>query len=203
MKLLTAAFALIGLAATLGAAFTYAGYYDVAADDPHWDVTRGFIASARDRSIARQSREVGKPPALDDPALLALGAGHYNEMCVDCHLAPGMGENEIRPGLNPKPPKLAVPGASRTPEGDFWVIKHGIKMTAMPAWGMTHDDHIIWGMVAFLQKLPGLSRADYDALVAKSGPGGHSHEDDEHEHDDGAEAAHDHANEDSDHRHGG
>src|SRR3546814_12763744 len=68
---------------------------------------------------------------------------------------------------------------------DLWVIKHGIKMSAMPAWGMVpgHDDPTIWSMVAFIEKLPGMTPAQYKAIVAKAPPdedmhmgedGGHS-----------------------------
>ena len=51
------------------------------------------------------------------------------------------------------------------PAETFWIIKHGIKMTAMPAWGKTHDDRLIWDMVAFVRKLPGLSPAQYQAIT--------------------------------------
>lgn len=193
MKALTVIFALIGFVIAVAAALISAGYYDVAADDAHWGITRSFIESTRERSIARQSRDVGTPPPLDDAALLAKGAEHYDEMCVDCHLAPGMEENEIRPGLNPRPPKLAERGTRRPPEQDFWIIKHGFKMTGMPAWGTTHDDHSIWAMAAIVQRLPGLSRADYDALVANGRAEGHSHEE--------GESPHDHSQEDADHHH--
>lgn len=54
----------------------------------------------------------------------------------------------------------------------FWTIKHGVKMTAMPAWGRTHSDPLIWDLVAFLRRLPALSPAEYEALT-KSAPGGH------------------------------
>jgi mono/diheme cytochrome c family protein len=77
-------------------------------------------------------------------------------MCTGCHLAPGMAENEMRPGMDPRPPKLAERREIDARE-DFWIIKHGIKMTAMPAWGSTHNDAQIWAMVAFLQKMPGMS----------------------------------------------
>jgi hypothetical protein len=56
------------------------------------------------------------------------------------------------------------------PRQAFWVIKHGIKMSAMPAWGSSHDDATIWSMVAFLRKLPGLTPAEYRAIVAKAPP---------------------------------
>jgi mono/diheme cytochrome c family protein len=205
MKTFVVILAALGGAVAIATGLAYAGLYDVAADHPHWSITERFIATARERSIARQSRGAGNAPALDDPALISMGAEHYAEMCVGCHLAPGAEETEIRAGLDPKPPRFADPGGRRSPEEDFWVIKHGIRMTAMPAWGTTHDDHMVWAMVAFLQKLPGLSRADYDALVAKSGSEGHSHEegDDEHGHDEASEPAHGHSHEDADHHHGG
>ena len=48
-------------------------------------------------------------------------------------------------------------------------MKNGIKMTGMPAWGVTHDDGILWDVVAFLRKLPELTADQYQALV-KSAP---------------------------------
>jgi len=43
-------------------------------------------------------------------------------------------------------------------------------MSAMPAWGGSHDDATIWSMVAFLQKLPDLSPAQYQQMVARAPP---------------------------------
>lgn len=66
-----------------------------------------------------------------------------------------MEESAARTGLYPQPPNLAqhrvAPGTA------FWVIKHGLKMTGMPAWGETHDDASIWSIVAFLQRRPDLT----------------------------------------------
>ena len=28
------------------------------------------------------------------------------------------------------------------------MVKHGLKMTGMPAWGVTHDDEMLWDVVA-------------------------------------------------------
>jgi len=52
----------------------------------------------------------------------------------------------------------------------FWVTKHGIKMTGMPAWGRTHDDDTIWNVVAFVMKLKGMSGPQYEDIVAKAPP---------------------------------
>jgi mono/diheme cytochrome c family protein len=153
----------------------YAGVYNMAADEPHWGVTERFIEAVRVRSIAARLGGVPQSPALNDPQLIAMGAEHYAEMCTGCHLAPGMKDTEIRTGLYPKPPNLVDRGAQRKPAERFWIIKHGLKMTGMPAWGFTHDDQSIWAMVAFLQKLPELSRQQYDEQVAQGRAGDHAH----------------------------
>jgi mono/diheme cytochrome c family protein len=168
---------LLALMAALAGAigFAYSGAFNVAADNPHWPLTASLMETTRDRSIALRARDVEAPPALGDASLIAMGAEHYSEMCTECHLAPGMAETEIRAGLNPKPPELAKLATRRTPAQAFWIIKHGLKMTGMPAWGATHDDRSVWALVAFLQKLPELSRPQYEALVAEGGRGEHSH----------------------------
>jgi len=162
--------ALLGAAA---AGISYSGAYDVAADAPHWNMTSRVLATVRDRSIAVRA-DTPAVPNLADPALIALGAEHYDGMCTGCHLAPGMGDNEMRQGLYPKPPDLTQ-RRDRSPAESFWIIKHGIKMSGMPAWGLTHDDESIWGLVAFLQRLPTLDAAGYAALTEQAGGADHDH----------------------------
>lgn len=155
-------------------AFAFSGMYQVGADVPHWSITRAAIGMVRERAVDRRIADI-KPPPLDDPALVKLGAQHYSEMCTGCHLAPGMGSSELRDGLYPKPPNLTR--FAPDPAEAFWIIKHGLKMTAMPAWGLTHDDHAIWAMVAYLQKQPRMSAVEYHRLTE-----GAKHEDGDHQH---------------------
>jgi mono/diheme cytochrome c family protein len=143
------------------------GLYNVAADAPHTGFVRNVLEYARIRSIAVHAEDV-RAPSLDKQSMIVEGASHYDAMCTGCHQAPGMKENEMRPGLDPKPPVLANGGLG-TPAQMFWVIKHGIKMTGMPAWGVTHTDEEIWNVVAFLQRLPTLSPAQFRALITPSG----------------------------------
>lgn len=178
MKALALTLAAIFLALLLGLAYLLTGGYDVAADVPHASLTYALLEGARDRSIARRARSI-QVPSLDDPALVALGAEHYAEMCTGCHLAPGMENTELRQGLYPEPPSLVEPD-DLSPAEQFWVIKHGIKTTAMPAWGRTHDDHIIWGMVAFLRRLPDMTGAQYETMTAGAE---HEEHDEAHDHD--------------------
>ena len=154
----------LGVLAMLSAALLLPSLYSVAADEPHSAAVLRVIASLRERSIAAHADRLAVPN-LDDPALVSDGAGHYAAMCTGCHLAPGIEDSELRPGLYPRPPLLAQ-RPSGDPARDFWIIKHGIKMSAMPAWGATHADGAIWSMVAFLRKLPTLSPAAYRQLTA-------------------------------------
>ena len=161
-------------------AFAYSGIYDIGADSHHTKPVAALIGALRERSIKRRASDL-VVPNLEDPALILKGAGQYAAMCTGCHLAPGMAENEMRPGLYPRPPNLSkfAPDAGEA----FWVIKHGIKMSAMPAWGATHDDPTIWSMVAFLQKMHAMTPEEYQDIVARApadddmhmGEGGHHH----------------------------
>ena len=163
---LVVAIALATLAAGVGA-YVWSGLYDIGADAPHWKPTHALLETLRDRSIQMHARNLAMPD-LDDTQRILKGAGQYAAMCTGCHLAPGMRDSEIRPGLYPRPPNLSQRRID--PRVAFWVIKHGIKMSAMPAWGGSHDDATIWSMVAFLRKLPDMTPAQYKAIVAKAPP---------------------------------
>ena len=157
--------------AGLGGIAIYLGLYNIGADAPHFRSTYWLIENLRDQSIAARARSIAVPKDLADPKRIASGAGLYTEMCSGCHLAPGMEKTEISQGLYPQAPELGrVPDHS--PAQQFWIIKHGVKMTAMPAWGKTHDDKLIWDMVAFVQRLPKLTPAQYQEMT-KNAPMDH------------------------------
>lgn len=160
-----------GLLAAGAAAAIYSGAYDVGADAPHTRPVYALLETARKRSISVRADDLQVPVDIGDPARIRQGAGNYDAMCTGCHLTPGAGETELSKGLYPKPPNLSL--AQVRPAEAFWAIKHGIKASGMPAWGKSMDDEYIWNMAAFLQELPKLDKARYDALVA--GSGGHSH----------------------------
>lgn len=159
--------------------FAYSGIYNIGADDHHSKPVFTLIKTLRDRSIETRTAKL-QVPNLDDPELVLKGAGQYAAMCTQCHLTPGMKDSEVRVGMYPQPPNLSQ--ARTDPKVAFWVIKHGIKMSAMPAWGVSHDDPTIWSIVAFLQKLPHLSAEQYKSIVAKAPPDEEMSMETEHNH---------------------
>lgn len=170
-KSLLAVALLLAAVAIAAGLFVWSGVYNIGADDTHTKPVYAVLQTLREKSIAHHARGL-EVPDLADPALIRSGAGNYEAMCTGCHLSPGAGETELSKGLYPVPPNFSriAPG---DPKHDFWVIKHGIKASGMPAWGKSMEDRYIWGMVALLQQLPKLDAAGYEALVASSG--GHSH----------------------------
>jgi len=164
-----AAVALLGAVVATG--LIYMGSFDVAADKPHSEPVFWLMNTVRDRSVAIRAAGIPVPSDLADAKRIASGAAQYDEMCSLCHLAPGMKRTEISRGLYPRAPELRRK-SDLTPAQQFWVVKHGLKMTGMPAWGVTHDDELLWDIVAFLRKLPELSPSAYQAIV-KSSPKTH------------------------------
>jgi len=103
-------------------------------------------------------------------------------MCVICHGAPGKEQSEISKGLHPSPPDLAEAPRRWNSAQLFWIVKNGIKMTGMPAFGPTHSDNQLWDLVAFVQKLPSLSPDQYNQMQQEDGAYDHEHGPHEHQH---------------------
>lgn len=158
-------------AALFSGLMVWFGIYNVAADDPHMKPTYRLLEIMRERSIAVRAEKLQVPADLKTTARIVQGAGNYNAMCTGCHLAPGMAVTELSKGLYPAPPNLTKTEVDAAEA--FWVVKHGIKASGMPAWGKSMDDAYIWNMAAFLQELPKLTPVQYQAMVESSG--GHSH----------------------------
>lgn len=182
-------------------AFVYSGAFNIAADVPHSSLVYRLLETTRQRSIAARASGIDVP-RLDDPKRIAEGGEHYAAMCTGCHLAPDTHESELRDGLYPQPPDFTQ-RSDIDPAQMFWAIKHGVKLTAMPAWGKLHDDDAIWNLVAFVKKLPDMTPEQYQQTTASGGGHEHHHHGQAaHEHDHGEEheqAGHDHGDEAPDH----
>jgi hypothetical protein len=142
--------------------FVESGLYNIGADEHHTKFVLALIEQLRERSIEVRSRAIDLR-YVEEPHRIAAGARHYAALCVGCHLAPGVTRSEIRPGLYPHPPNLAQEDL-RDGRRAFWIVKHGIKMSAMPSWGKTLDDGAIWDVVSFIRKMPDMSPETYQQL---------------------------------------
>jgi len=170
-----------GVAAAFGSAalavgFVYSGLFNVSAMEPHNALTNWLLSTTMHVSVARRAGTV-QPPDLGNDTLQLAGAADFEAMCVTCHGAPEIDAGPIGQGLTPRPPSLAE-AARHLSDGElFWITKHGIKMTGMPAWGRTHSDEALWPVVAFMRLLPSLDGPTYRQMLARAEGSGHHAQD--------------------------
>ena len=141
------------------------GAINVGADVKPGLVEQTLAPWAQDRSVeARAAKE--KNPYVGDAAAIAAGLDHYHVNCVMCHGAPGVEAGDLAKGLNPHAPSLDKDVSDLSDGQLFWIVKHGIRMTPMPAFGPTQSDEEIWKIVAFIRHLPDLTPKERDSLRA-------------------------------------
>ena len=155
---------LMGLVILASALYIWSGSYNVAATEPHFEFVRRGLATIRDRSI--QARAAKTEAQRLESAATTSGFRAYHGLCSICHSGPGLEASPIREGLNPKPPLLSSESVQRRNDVElFWIVKHGIKMTGMPAFGAHHDEQEIAAIAAFVSRLPGMTAEDYRRLM--------------------------------------
>ena len=163
----------------------YTGIFNVAATSADPDLVRWMLNTTQERSIKAHvgQEDVALP---SDSASMQRGFRAYRQMCEVCHGAPGIDPGWIGQGLNPEPPDLAAAADEFSTEEVHWVLRHGIKMTGMPALSPTHSEEEILELTAFVMQLPSITASEYaqwirqeeqaaDSTQAPPGHDGHDH----------------------------
>jgi cytochrome c553/cytochrome c5 len=160
-KYFAAFMVLMTLGGFLGAA---SGIIPIKASSGHWAITRWFLQFSKERSVATHTLGL-EAPSLNDPALVLKGAGTYETNCRACHGSPSVPYPMVAQRMTPQPPHLPLTIGNWEAEELFYIVKHGIKLTGMPAWPSPQRDDEVWAMVAFLQRFPSLKDEEYRRLV--------------------------------------
>jgi cytochrome c553 len=159
-----------GLAAAAVAAgvlaFGWSGLFNVAATSGHWPITDWFLHYVMINSVKTRSLAIETPGDLDDPALIARGAGHFAAGCAGCHGAPGRPRSPVIREMVPTAPDLGPKVPTWEPKHLFWIVKNGVKYAGMPAWVSAEErEDEAWAVTAFLLKLPGMDADSYRSLA--------------------------------------
>jgi hypothetical protein len=153
MKFLTG-FVIAFIVSALGAFLVIvSSVYNVAATAPHTALVRVILNWTMRNSVrvhAGTSRRKHGARIRRERDLKTMTP------CASFATAPGKERSYISKGLRPEPPNLAETSERWSSAELFWIIKNGVKMTAMPAFGPTHQDEQIWNIVAFIRRLPQL-----------------------------------------------
>ena len=175
--------AIIGAIAALlllvigGAVIVFGGFYPIAASDPHSAGVRWVVHEAMEHGVKRSASGL-QAPQLSRADVLE-GGSHFKGMCQQCHGGPGVEPEPFATALNPDPPELTHAAREWSRPEIFWIARHGIKMTGMPAFGQSAPDEELWKIAAFVDQMPTVSASEYASL-----PDAHAdnHGEDEHSH---------------------
>lgn len=170
MRFLVTVFVAAVLVGAFALLYIYSGAYNVAATAPQDGSARWLLGTVMQKSVEVRARSI-EPAPLDDKAMIARGGKFYGENCESCHGGPGAVLSALGRGLRPAAPDLARTARDWQPRELFWIVKNGIRMTGMPAWGPSHKDGELWSVVAFIRKLPTMTVGDYQAYTGKSREG--------------------------------
>jgi mono/diheme cytochrome c family protein len=143
--------------------------------------TTGFSAKTKPHALevwmARKIRHLAIPierrnaqnPIPLSPNLIKESLAHFADHCATCHANDGSGQTPIGKSVYPKAPDLRLSDTQSMSDGEiFWVIHHGIRFTAMPAWGGDDLDKDLdsWKLVHFVRHLPQLTPEELDQMKA-------------------------------------
>lgn len=162
-KLLWGALISICVAATAALLFAWSGVYSIAASSGHLAVVSKFLQFGMQNSVETYAIGIEVPPL--GPAHAELGMLYFQSGCAPCHGAPGRPRNPVALGMLPQPPDLTRAADDWSDAQLFWIVKHGIKYTGMPAWPAPSRDDEVWALVAFLRRMPQIPAGEYKAAT--------------------------------------
>lgn len=152
---------LVGVA-TLGAAGGFLVQHGFSARDEPTAVEAFAARRLRHLSVPRAQRDARNPVPLTPQGLDGARA-HFADHCALCHGNDGKGQTTLGRNLYPKAPDMTQPDTQALTDGEiFYLIKNGIRLTGMPAWGQDtpEDDQQTWELVHFIRRLPRLTEPE-------------------------------------------
>ena len=162
---------LAGAAALLlGVIVATSGFLNLAASTPHPQGWASFLHYVFKRSTAHHAAGLTIPADFGTPAMIAKGGAYYGTACAHCHGGPGLGQNPVALSMTPRPQYLLHEVGTFGDRDLFYIVKHGVKYSGMPAYPAQDRDDEIWSVVSFLRAMPKLTTAQYRAIAYGDAP---------------------------------
>jgi len=150
---------IIGVLALAGGVYAYLHYglFDMRADRPNGRLEMAYMNDAMDRYAGRHAPKVRNPLPLTDATLIG-GIAVYKSNCAGCHGGPDMPESALGAGFNPPAPQFVKDAPDMPENQNYWIIRHGVKMTGMPAWEKVLAESDIWKVTTFVGRMGELDK---------------------------------------------
>jgi len=144
------------IAMLAGLAIVKAGLVPINADQAPSNLERRRLPTVVRASVARGSSGQGAgliAPSDDD---LAAGMEIYKQMCAQCHGQLSGRPSVLGASFYPPAPQLPGHGTGYNEAEVFWIVKHGVRNTSMPAWRNLLSDENIQQVTAFITRIDSL-----------------------------------------------
>jgi mono/diheme cytochrome c family protein len=135
-----------------GYVFLHLGLLSFRADEAPGTFESKIAMQAVDASTERRASDLKNPLQSTDANLLS-GVRLYQSSCAGCHGDPGRPQSALMHSFYPPAPQFLEDPADMPDNENFYVIKHGIRWTGMPAWGNNLTDDEIWKLTIFLSQM--------------------------------------------------
>ena len=114
-----------------------------------------LATKAKHYLVGRSSRD-GTPPApANRQAAVKEGDRLFGTECAACHGVSGHNPTDAGRWMYPRAADLTSREVQAYSDHEvFWIIKNGIRLSGMPAFGRVESDEHIWDLVFYVRALP-------------------------------------------------
>ena len=134
------------------------------APPPGWEAF--VMQSAVRASVRRSAAALQAPPVEHGDDAVIEGGRLYLNGGAGCHGTPGKPGEDL--SSYPRVPQLPQAGTAYSQPETYWIIKHGIRNTAMSAYGRFYSDKQVWSLTAFLRQVNHLPPGMLERIQAKT-----------------------------------
>jgi mono/diheme cytochrome c family protein len=154
----------VAVVVAMAAALAFVIRNGVSARTPPTLAETVIARTARHLAVPMAARSMRNPIGLTE-AVRAEGRDHFADHCAGCHANDGSGKTEVGENLYPRAPDMRTALTQQLTDGEiFYIIKNGIRMTGMPAWGDERDEADNWKLVHFIRHLPNITAAEVEEM---------------------------------------
>ena len=148
----------------LGAVVTIVGFYQINIDalQEPGPIETIFATQAKHILVHRSSsRDSISPAPTDLRASIEEGDKLYGTECAMCHGPNGHTPTDFGRWMYPRASDLTSPEVQQYSDRElFWIVKNGIRLSGMPAFGKVESDEHVWNLAHYVRTLGGSARPD-------------------------------------------
>jgi len=123
---------------------------------PEPGTTETYLATKAKRFLIRRASRAAIPPSPADlQTSVKEGDKLFGTECSECHGESGRKPTDAGRWMYPRAADLGSAGVQRYSDRElFWIVKNGVRLSGMPAFGRVESDEHIWNLVHFVRTLP-------------------------------------------------